>query len=135
MHALIVVHARRKGEVRMFKEVLQEVVDGTQGGVAGLLMGFDGIAVEQYLRDGTESDVESVGIEYGAILKDIRRAAEMLQVGETQEVAVRAERMTTLIRPVNDQFFVAITLAPTGNLGKARFLLRTREAQFRSGLE
>lgn len=110
----------------MFKEVLQEVVDRTEGGVAGLLMGFDGIPVEQYVRDDGTMDVETVGMEYSVILKDIRRAAEMLDSGHAREVSIQAEKMTTVIRLLNDEYFVAVALRPDGNYGKARFLLRTQ---------
>ena len=109
----------------MFKEVLQEVVDRTEGGVAGLLMGFDGIPVEHYVRDDGV-DVETVGMEYSVILKDIRRAAEMLDSGNAREVSIQAEKMTTVIRLLNDEYFVAVALRPDGNYGKARFLLRTQ---------
>ncbi|MFW6067297.1 MAG: roadblock/LC7 domain-containing protein [Myxococcota bacterium] len=111
----------------MFQEVLREVVDGTEGSVAGLLMGFDGIPVEQYVRDeSVELPIDAVGQEYSVILKEIRKAAEMLEAGEAREMAVKAERMITVVRMLNDEYFVAMTLKPEGNLGKARFLLRTR---------
>jgi predicted regulator of Ras-like GTPase activity (Roadblock/LC7/MglB family) len=119
----------------MFENVLREVVDGTEGGVAGLLMGFDGIPVEHYVRDPeVDTDVETVGMEYSVILKEIRKAAEMLEAGTAREVAVRAERMTTVIRLLNDEYFVAVTLRPEGNFGKARFLLRTRAEKFMESL-
>jgi hypothetical protein len=35
----------------MFQETLREVVEGTEGAIAGLLMGFDGITVDSYTRD------------------------------------------------------------------------------------
>lgn len=110
----------------MFKEVLQEVVDRTEGGVAGLLMGFDGIPVEHYVKDDGTMDVQTVGMEYSVILKDIRRAAEMLDSGNAREVSIQAEKMTTVIRLLNDEYFVAVALRPDGNYGKARFLLRTQ---------
>ena len=34
----------------MFREVLQEVVEKTDGGLAAILMGYDGIPVEQYVE-------------------------------------------------------------------------------------
>ena len=109
----------------MFKEVLQEVVENTDGGVAGLLMGYDGIPVDQYVKDGV-FDIETIGMEYSVIVKSIRQAAEMLDVGAAREVAIKSERLTTVIRMLNDDYFIAITLKPSGNLGKARFLMRTR---------
>ena len=118
----------------MFQEVLQEVVDGTDGGVAGLLMGFDGIPVDQYLRDEA-ADVESVGMELSVILKNIMEATQMLDAGHAREVAIQAERMTTIVRLLTDEYFMAVTLAPGGNVGKARFLLRTRAHKLIEALE
>ena len=117
----------------MFKEVLQEVVDNTDGGVAGLLMGYDGIPVDQYVKDGA-FDIETIGMEYSVIVKSIRQAAEMLDVGTAREIAIKSERLTTLIRMLNDEYFVAVTLKPSGNLGKARFLMRTRSTKLLSEL-
>ncbi len=121
----------------MFREVLKEVVDNTDGSVAGLLMGFDGILVDQYVREESDAafDVENVGMEYSVVLKGIRTAAEMLEAGTAREVAIRAERLTTVIRLLNEEYFVAVTLNPTGNLGKARFLLRTRSPKLLADLE
>lgn len=110
----------------MFKELLQEVVDGTEGGIAALIMGYDGIPLDNYVRDERSFDVETVGMEFSVILKNIQNAAEMLDAGGAKEVAVKAERLTTLLRYVSDEYFVAVALSPGANLGKARFLLRTR---------
>ena len=48
----------------MFKELLEEVVQGTEGGIAGLVMGFDGIPVDNYVKDDAALDVETIGMEY-----------------------------------------------------------------------
>src|SRR5689334_13431913 len=109
----------------MFRDVLREVVESTEGGVAGLLMGYDGIPVEQYVKDDAAVNVESIGMEYSVILTQIRKAAEMLDAGSAREVSIQAERMTTVIRLLNNDYFVAVTLGPNGNHGKARYLLRT----------
>ena len=37
--------------------------------------------------------------------------------------------MTTVIRYINDEYFVAVALRPDGNFGKARFKLRTAASQ------
>ena len=109
----------------MFKEVLREVVERTEGGIASLLMGSDGIPVENYVKSGVKVDVESVGMEYSVILTQIIKAARMLDAGEAREVSIQAEKLTTVIRLLNKEYFVALTMAPGGNFGKARFLLRT----------
>jgi predicted regulator of Ras-like GTPase activity (Roadblock/LC7/MglB family) len=109
----------------MFKQVLEAVVERTEGSIAGLLMGFDGILLEQYMKTGTDFDVETIGMEYSIILTQISKAAELLDAGEAREVSIQAERLTTLIRLLNKEYFVALTMTPHGNFGKARFLLRT----------
>lgn len=118
----------------MFREVLQEVVEKTDGAIAAILMGYDGIPVEQFVSDGAALDVETVGMEYSVILKMIKNAAEMLDVGAAEEVAIRAERMTTVIRLVTEEYFLAVAVRPAGNFGKARYLMRVRSGDLAASL-
>jgi predicted regulator of Ras-like GTPase activity (Roadblock/LC7/MglB family) len=109
----------------MFKEALERVVTGTDGGIAGLLMDFEGIPLESYAKNGASLDIEVVGAEVSVVVKAIQRATEMLDAGATSEVSFRSDKMVTLIRVINQSYFVAMTLSPEGNLGKGRYLLRT----------
>ena len=120
----------------MFKEALKTMVDGTEGGVAGLLMGFDGIAVDSYTReDGSEFDISTVGMEFSVILTQIKKSAEILGAGTTQEIAIKAEKLTTIIYAINAEYFLALALQPDGNFGKGRYLLRTTAPVLRRDLE
>lgn len=89
-----------------------------------MVMDFEGIPLDSYSREDTEFDIESVGAEASVLVKAIQRATEMLDAGDTREVSIKSERVTTLIRVLNETYFVALTLTPDGNLGKARYLLR-----------
>ena len=42
--------SQRKYDLPMFKEALQGMVDGAEGGTAGLLMAFEGIPIESYSK-------------------------------------------------------------------------------------
>lgn len=108
----------------MFKEALQGVVDEIEGGMAGLLMDFEGIPLESYAKEDSAFDIEQVGAEVSVVVKAIQRASEMLDAGDTKEVAFKSAKMITLIRILNENYFIALTLTPEGNLGKGRFLLR-----------
>lgn len=110
----------------MFKEILQDIVERTDGGIAGLLMASDGIAIDQYAAGDGPFDIESVGMEYSVVLKGVQRAAEMLDTGSTDEISVKTERLTTVVRMLSDEYFVAVTLKPGGNVGKARYLMRVK---------
>jgi predicted regulator of Ras-like GTPase activity (Roadblock/LC7/MglB family) len=119
----------------MFKEALRDVVEGTEGGMAGLLMGFDGIAVESYTKSDAGVDIQTLGMELSVVLKDVRRAVEQLQAGSAREIAIQAEKVTTLVRLLNPDYFIALTLLPDGNFGKGRFLLRLAAPKLLSNLE
>jgi predicted regulator of Ras-like GTPase activity (Roadblock/LC7/MglB family) len=108
----------------MFVEALREVVDNTDGALSGLLMDFEGIAVQSYSKDGAPFDIDVVGAEFSVIIKSVQRAVESLEAGGAREIAVQADKVVTLIRVLNADYFVAITLGPDGNVGKGRFLLR-----------
>jgi predicted regulator of Ras-like GTPase activity (Roadblock/LC7/MglB family) len=112
----------------VFKDALREIVDKTEGGLAGLIMDSEGIAVESYARDvpgGAPFDITTIGIEFGVVLGSIKRAAESLDAGKAHEVAIGTDKMVTLIRTLGDTYFLAVAITPDGNLGKGRFLMRT----------
>lgn len=110
----------------MFKDILREVVENADGAIASILMGFDGITVDSYQNEGSTVDMETVGSEYSQVLSQVKQAVQMLEMGSASEIAVHAEHMTTLMRLINDEYFVAVAMKPHGNLGKARYLLRTQ---------
>ena len=120
---------------RMFQEVLREVVEGTEGGVASLLMDVEGIAVDSYSKPNAPFDINTIGAELSVVLKSIQRAGEMLEAGITNEIAIQSDRLTTIIRVINESYFVAFSLEPDANIGKARYMLRTRVPSLRSELE
>lgn len=118
----------------MFRENLQRIVEQTPGGVAGLLMGFDGIAVDSFTSEPERLDIQTVGMEFSFILTQVRKAAEILEVGGVEEVTIRAEQVTILIRVLTVNYFMALAVAPQGNLGKGRYLLRVVSPKFQAEL-
>jgi predicted regulator of Ras-like GTPase activity (Roadblock/LC7/MglB family) len=122
----------------MFRASLQKLVERVEGGVAGILMGFDGISVESYTRpaqpgtDGT--DIQTVGMELAHVIGQVRRAAELLEVGKLSEVMVRAEKLVVIVHALNEEYFLAFAIAPMGNFGKARYALRVVAPQIQAEL-
>lgn len=109
----------------MFKEALRDLVEGTEGGMAGLLMDSSGIALETYAKDDAPFDINTIGIEFSVVIGSIKRAAEMLEAGSAHEIAVGTDRLITIIRTLGDAYFLALAMKPEGNFGKGRFLMRT----------
>jgi predicted regulator of Ras-like GTPase activity (Roadblock/LC7/MglB family) len=110
----------------MFSEILQRIVEETGGGVGAVLMGYDGISIDQFFSPDEELDLHMVVVEYSNVLKEIRKTAEILSLGEMEEISIRTDRFIIVIHMLNDEYFVALIIARDGNFGKGRYLM-TRE--------
>ena len=106
-----------------FSDILKEVVNGTDGSLGALIVGLDGIPVEEYTI-GSEMDIQSMTVEYSSLIKEIEKGSQTLQLGSTNEVTVLAEKAMVMLRRLNDEYFIVLFMRPDGNFGKGRFLLR-----------
>lgn len=119
----------------MFADVLQKIVTETRGAAGAVLMGYDGIAIDQYFVPVEGMDLQLVAVEYANILKEIKNTADILDSGLMEEVSIKTDRFFVLIRILNDDYFVAMTLERDGNFGKARYLLMREAPTLRAALE
>jgi predicted regulator of Ras-like GTPase activity (Roadblock/LC7/MglB family) len=108
----------------LFADTLKRVVDNVDGGIAAVIMGLDGIPVESYVRLGDRIDINTVAMEFSFILGQVRKAGDSLQVGSLEELSVKAQRLMLVCRMLSPQYFVAVAMAPDGNFGKCRYLMR-----------
>ena len=118
-----------------FKEILKTIVNESAGALGGVLMGYDGIAIDEYLRDTGGIDVQILAIEYASVLKEIKRTVGVLKTGELEEVSIISGQCTIVVRGISDDFFVALVLAPDGNFGKARYLMKREAARLGETLQ
>ncbi len=73
----------------MFQEALKDIVERTDGGIAGLVMDSSGIALDTYTKEGAPFDINTIGIEFSVVIGSIKRAAEMLawvEAGEYEDI-------------------------------------------------
>jgi len=106
-----------------FLEIIQQVVKGTDGALGAMIVGLDGIPVEEYSVSGN-LDLQSMTVEYSALLKEIEKGSQTSDMGTTKEVTVIAEKAMIMLRRLNNEYFFVLILKPEGNFGKGRFLLR-----------
>jgi len=119
----------------MFRDSLQGMVDRLDGGVAGILMGFDGIAVDAYTKAGEEAlDIQTVGMELAHAVVQMRKAAEQLDIGQVRELTLKADKLVILVYLVTDEYFINCAVKPESNFGKARYLLRLLAPQIQADL-
>jgi len=113
-----------------FTETLRSLVDDCGGGLGAALMGNDGIPIEQVSASGAEGpglphdEIGAAGVEFGRILEEMRKASDALGGGAVLETVVTLARFTLVLRVVDSDTFLVLALAPDGNLGKARYLIR-----------
>jgi predicted regulator of Ras-like GTPase activity (Roadblock/LC7/MglB family) len=106
-----------------FSDVLKNVVNGTEGALGALIVGLDGIPVEEY-SVSSDMDLQSMTVEYSALLKEIEKGSQAAHLGSTNEVTVIADKAMIMLRRLNDEYFFVLIIRPEGNFGKGRFLLR-----------
>lgn len=106
-----------------FSDILREVVNGTEGALGALIVGLDGIPVEEY-SVSKEMDIQSMTVEYSSLLKEIEKGSQAAQMGTTKEVTVMADNAMIMLRRLNEEYFFVLIIKPEGNFGKGRFLLR-----------
>jgi predicted regulator of Ras-like GTPase activity (Roadblock/LC7/MglB family) len=116
-----------------FREHLEEVCK-VDGAVAASVMGFDGIAIDTVTPKDPGLDLTTLLVEYTGILSQIRNAAELLQTGKLSDVAIGTEKITTLVRLINQEYFLVLAMTPEGNHGKGRFLLRVTAPRLQAEL-
>lgn len=112
----------------MFKEVLQTIVDKTDGSLGALIMGADGLSVEKYFNDeGVAANLDVAAAEFTSLVRNASRSATDLDLGELRELVVTLGKVTFAMRLFNKNYFAVLALKPEGNLGRARYELRKAE--------
>ena len=107
-----------------FRETLKGLVDNVDGGGGAVMMGYDGIPIDEFIGDDVSLDVQLLSVEYATLLKEIKRTIDLLKIGEMEEICITTERSRVIVRPVSPDFFVVLVLDKEGNFGKGRYLLK-----------
>lgn len=112
-----------------FREHLEGVVSTVSGSVACSLVGFDGIAVDTHQPEARAEDAAAMELsaaltEYGNLLGQLKATVQTLKTGAVAEMSVNTEKIITIMRMVNAEYYVVLALLPDGNYGKGRYALR-----------
>jgi predicted regulator of Ras-like GTPase activity (Roadblock/LC7/MglB family) len=107
-----------------FLEVLKDTVDKVDGAVSAMIIGTDGMSVQEYAREKLV-DLTGLSAEASAMIKDISLAADNLGLGEAREFSIISDRCGIIMRKINTDYYLALVIKPDGNYGKGRFILKT----------
>lgn len=117
----------------MFKQVLETVIEHTEGSLGALIMGLDGIAVERSLKDeGEAANLDVAAAEFTSLVRNAQRAGKDTGLGGLRELVISLDDAIVLVRLLGHDYFVVLAITPEGNLGRARFELRKAELQIAS---
>jgi len=115
------------------KDSLKDITEKVGGGIGALIMGYDGIPIEEYIL-GSDFDIQLLAVEYVNVMKEVKRSVEVLKTGALEEILVSTEQSKIIIRTVCEDYFVMLILNNDGNYGKGRYLLKLESPRLRDEL-
>jgi len=118
---------------------LEAIISQVEGAIACSVMGFDGIAVETHQSkaggdQAAQLELTNAWVEYANLLQQAKNVAEGLKTGAVAELSVNSEKVITLMRLVNNEYFLVLGLKPDGNYGKARYVMRITAPKLKAEL-
>ena len=76
----------------VFRDILQEIVDQSEGAFAATLMGVDGIQVADVVLGDSDLDVQVVGIEFSRVFQETRNLVTAIVGGSTEELTISTQK-------------------------------------------
>ena len=114
----------------MFKQLLEAILERTEGSLGALIMGIDGIAVEKVLNEaGADANLDVAAAEFTTMVRGAQRAGTDLGLGNLRELTVALDGAVIIMRLLSRDYFAVLALSPAGNFGRGRFELRKAELQ------
>lgn len=112
----------------MFTDNLREIQQKTEGCFGALIMGMDGIAVEEvWQRQGLDANLDIAVAEFAAVVRSARRTSGDLALGALREMVVLTDSANFVMRLISESYFIVLVVNPDGNLGRGRYQLRQAE--------
>ena len=112
----------------MFNDNLREIQRKTEGCFGVLIMGMDGIAVEEvWQKEGKDANLDVAVAEFTAVMRAARRTSGDMGLGGLRELVVLTDRANFVMRLVSSDYFIVLAVDPEGNLGRGRYELRQAE--------
>lgn len=108
------------------REALSTIVQSVDGSLAAIIMAYDGIPIDEVTVEQSEFDMQLLSVEYATVLKEIKRAIDVIKMGDLEEVSISTARTCVVVRVLNEDLFSALILNRDGNVGKGRYLLKLK---------
>ena len=108
------------------RDSLNTIVQSVDGALSAIIMAYDGIPIDEVTVEQSEFDIQLLSVEYATVLKEIKRAVDVIKMGDLEEVFISTTRTCVVVRVLNDDLFAALIMSRDGNIGKGRYLLKLK---------
>jgi len=108
------------------RDLLSTIVQSVDGSLAAIIMAYDGIPIDEVTVEQSEFDMQLLSVEYATVLKEIKRAVDVIKMGNLEEVSITTTRTCLVVRILNDDLFAALIMSRDGNIGKGRYMLKLK---------
>ena len=108
------------------RDTLKTIVQSVDGALAVIIMAYDGIPIDEISAEQSDFDTQLLSVEYAAVLKEIKRAVDVIKAGDMEEVSIATTQMRIVMRVLNDELFIVLIMRRDGNFGKGRNLLNIK---------
>lgn len=108
------------------RDSLNSVLQSVDGSLAAIIMAYDGIPIDEVTVEQSEFDMQLLSVEYATVLKEIKRAVDVIKMGDLEEVAITTTCTCIVVRVLNDDLFIALIMNRDGNVGKGRYMLKLK---------
>jgi len=106
--------------------LLNTIIQSVDGALAAVIMAYDGIPIDEVAVEQSEFDMQLLSVEYATVLKEIKRAVDVIKMGDLEEVSISTTRTCIVVRILNDDLFAALIMSRDGNIGKGRYMLKLK---------
>ncbi len=114
----------------MFKNALTAILERTENSLGALIMGTDGISVEQVLSDeGRDLNLDVAAAEFTALVRTAQRTGTDIGHGRLRELVLFYDDVSVVFRLINKEYFLMLAMQPDAIFGRGRFELRKAELE------
>lgn len=113
-----------------FKRILQEMLDQVPGSLGAILVDWEGEAVDQVGKIA-EYELKVIGAHKGLILNNLREAVARAEGNDLEEIVITTALRQTIILPVDDDYFLVLTLGKNDTMGRALFEARRAQVKLK----
>jgi len=108
----------------VFQPTLQRVVERAENAYSAAVLNLDGLVIQAVDASGNSVDANDAMITYGPVFKQLLGIGDAVALGDIERFTVNAGEHTHLVRMLDGQHLVVLTVGSHANEGRAHFHLR-----------